>query len=112
MYGTKETEDLLIFIAKLGNAIDGALADGVVNFMDVDEIFSPAAAAKAAFEGASNIPKEIGDLDSKEAADIVQLFAEELDLRNDVAEGLATEGLAVATALVAYINKLRALRAS
>lgn len=110
MYGTQETEDLLVFVAKLGTAIDGALADGVVNFMDVDELFGPAAAAKAAFEGASLIPQEIGDLDSEEAANLVEVFASELDIRNDQAKDLTTEGLAVATALVAYVNKLRNLK--
>lgn len=110
MYGTQETEDLLIFVAKLGNAIEGSLEDGVINFMDIDEIFSPAAAAKSAFEGSSQIPNEIGDLDSTEASNLVEVFAEELDLAHTQAEQLTTEGLAVATALIAYINKLRNLR--
>lgn len=110
MYGTQETEDLLIFVAKLGNAIEGSLEDGVINFMDIDEIFSPAAAAKSAFEGSSQIPKEIGDLDSNEATNLIEVFAEELNLAHTQAEQLTTEGLAVATALIAYINKLRNLR--
>lgn len=110
MYGTKETEDLLIFVAKLGTAIDGALSDGVINLLDLDELFSPASAAKPAFEGASLIPQEIGDLDSSEAAHLVEVFAEELDIRNEQAKELTTEGLAVATALVAYVNKLRNLK--
>lgn len=110
MYGTQETEDLLIFVAKLGNAIEGSLEDGVINFMDIDELFSPAAAAKSAFEGAAEIPKEIVDLDSTEAANLVEIFADELELQHTQAEQLTTEGLAVATALIAYINKLRNLR--
>lgn len=112
MYGTKETEELLVFVAKLGNGIDSALEDGVINFMDVDELFSPAAAAKSAFEGAAEIPKEIGDLDSTEAANLVEIFAGELSIRNELASELTVEGLAVATALVAYINKLRNLKKS
>lgn len=110
MYGTKETEDLLLFVAKLGNAIDNALEDGKVNLLDINQVFSPAAAAKPAFEGATEIPKELGDLDSEEAAYLVQVFGNELDLDNDVAEELTTEGLAVAAALVAYVNKLRGVR--
>lgn len=112
MYGIQETEDLLVFVAKLGNAVEGALEDGVVNLMDIDEIFSPAAAAKDAFEGSSLIPKEMGDLDTNEATYLVEIFAEELKLKHTQAEQLTTEGLAVATALVAYINKLRNLKKS
>jgi len=110
MYGTQETEDLLIFVANLGNAIEGALEDGVINFMDINEIFTPAKSAKAAFEGSSQIPKEINDLDSNEAAHLVEVFAQELDLDHTQAELLTVEGLAVATALIAYINKLRSLK--
>lgn len=110
MYGTQETEDLLVFVAKLGNAIDGALEDGTINLLDLDELFGPAASAKAAFEGASLIPKELGDLDSQEATLLVETFADELNVSSEVAQELSVEGLAVATSLVAYVNKLRNLR--
>lgn len=110
MYGTQETEDLLIFVAKLGGAIDSALSDGKINLLDVDEIFGPAASAKAAFEGAVNIPKEIEDLDSEEAVHLVEVFADELELRSDLAKELSVEGLALATALITYVNKLRSIK--
>lgn len=109
--GTKETEDLLIFVTRLANSIDKTLADGKVGVTDVQYLFDPLLAAKAAFEGVNSLDDELADLSDAEASALVDLVARELDLTNDASEELAEEGLALMVNLVRFVNKIRAARA-
>lgn len=110
MADVKETKDLLVFVTRLANSIDKTLADGKVTVTDTQYLFDPLFAAGAAFNGFAQIPEEIADLDDMEAAELVNVVAQELDLRNDQAEHLSEEGLALAIAVVQYVNKIRATR--
>lgn len=106
MTGIKESKELLIFVARLASGIKRALEDGTIGFTDIEELFGPIMSAKAAFENVELIPAELADLNSVEAAELVATFNAELDL-GDSAEELTEEGLALAFALVSYVNKLR-----
>lgn len=106
----KETEELARFLSRLANSIDKTLSDGSVTVSDVQYLFSPLAAAKPAIEGISKVDNELLDLDAEEATYLVDVFAQELDLSNDVSETLTEEGLALSIALVQFVNKVRAAR--
>jgi hypothetical protein len=110
MASIKETKDLLVFVSRLGNSIDKTLADGKVSVTDTQYLFDPLFAAGAAFTGFADIPAEIDDLDDAEAMELVSVVANELDLSNDAAEHLSEEGLALAIAIVQFVNKIRAAK--
>lgn len=107
MTGIKESKELLTFTARLVSAIKGALADGQIGFTDIEELFGPIMAAKAAFENTNLIPGEIADLDDYEAAELTGVFAREFNLNGSNVEVLSEKGLALALALVAYVNEVR-----
>ena len=107
MSGIKETSELLKFAARLGGAIDKTLADGKVTVTDTQFLFDPLFAAGSAFTGFAEIPAELADLDDEEANELVAVIENELDIANDVAEGLAEDGLALAIAIVQFVNKIR-----
>lgn len=105
--GIKETKELLVFLARFGNAINRALEDGKITWLDAGVLLEPLMASKAAFEGTSIIPQELADLDSMEAIDLSATVAAELDLDDERAEVLTEKGLALGLALVAYVNEIR-----
>lgn len=110
LLGVKETKELLIFIAKLGNSIDVALRDGKVNFLDAGVLFEPLFNAGTAFTGAKEVPAELGELSSTEALELTDAVANTLELDNGNAEYLTERGLELAFNLIAFINELRATR--
>ena len=110
MADVKETKELLVFVSRLANSIDKTLTDGKVTVTDAQYLFDPLFAAGAAFNGFAQIPSEIAELDDKEVAELISVVENELDLRNDQAEQLSEEGLALAIALVQYVNKIRSIK--
>lgn len=103
-----QSKELLVFLARLASGIKGALEDGQIGFSDLDELFAPIMASKAAFEGIDVVPKELADLNDEEAAELVSVIQTELDLGGIKAEEITEEGLALAIKLVAFVNKVRA----
>jgi len=110
LLGIKETKELLVFLAKFGNAVDIALRDGKISFMDAGVLFEPLFASASAFNGVKELPAELGELSSTEALELTDAVAAELDLANDNAEYLTERGLELAFALVAFISEIRSLR--
>lgn len=106
----KESKELLTFLARLGNSIDKALLDGKVTITDAGLLFEPILAAKSAFDGVLLIPEELADLDTDEATELVATVQAELELNDEFVEDIAEEGLALAIALVSYVNKIRSAR--
>lgn len=105
--GIKETGELLIFLARFGDAINVALRDGKIDFTDVGVLFDPIMASRAAFNDVKLVPAELADLSSSEALQLSNLIADELILDDERAEILTEKGLALATALIAFVNELR-----
>lgn len=106
----KELKELLVFSCRLANSIDKTLADGKVTVTDAQFLFDPLFAAGPAFNGFANIELELEDLDDAEAIELVSVVANELDFTNDEAEHLSEEGIALAIAIVRFVNKIRAAR--
>lgn len=104
---TKETTELLRFSARLGNAVDKTIEDGKVTATDIQYLFDPLFAAGSAFAGFNLIDDEIADLDDTEATDLVNVIRDELDIHNNHVEELSEEGLALAIAIVRFVNKIR-----
>jgi len=107
MADIKEVKELVVFAARLGNSIDKSISDGKVSVTDIQYLFDPLFVAGQAFNGFAEIPAELADLDDQEAAELVAVIENELDIANDVAEGLAEDGLALAIAIVQFVNKIR-----
>jgi len=108
----QNTNELLIFLSRFTNAIVESLEDGKVTITDITTIFKPLMAAKDALNDIQEIPLELADLDTDEAALLVRTFQSELDFEVDNIEEVVEEGLAVALSLVLYIQKIRDLKAS
>jgi hypothetical protein len=106
-YSIKETKELLLFVAKFGNALDKALLDGKINLMDAGVIFEPLLAAKDAFNEVAAVPKELADLTEDEAIELNEAVAEELDLDSESTEILTEKGLALVLALINFYKELK-----
>lgn len=103
----QNTNEVLIFLARFSNAIVESLEDGKVTITDITTIFKPLISAKDAFNDIDQVPLELGELDSEEATLLVQTFKDELDLEVDNLEEVVEEGLALAVAIVRFVNKIR-----
>lgn len=83
----KETKDVLLFVIKLGQAIDKSLAnDGKITLMDAPNFFSVLSKLAPAIEGAKYIALEIKDMKDEDVAELKAFVKEELDLEDDKAE--------------------------
>jgi hypothetical protein len=105
-HGIDETKEALKFVLGLGNALGTALEDKKFSMSDLPAFMGPMMAAPAAFSGISNVPKEMGDLDDQEKADLMQFAKDEFDLADDKLEGTVEEGLALAVQIYAFVKKL------
>lgn len=103
----QNTNELLIFLARLSNAIVESLEDGKVTITDVTTIFKPLMSAKDALNDIQEIPLELADLDQNEVNFLVESFKAELNLDRDDIEEIVEEGLAVGFSLVTFINRIR-----
>lgn len=94
-YGLKETKEMLKFVICLGEAVDKSLEDGKIAFDDVGYFMSALMDAGPAFSDLSQIPKELGDMDASEAAELKDYVEDEFDIRSDMIEGLIEGALGV-----------------
>lgn len=85
-YGIKETKELVKFGIALGEAVDASLADGKLGLEDAVNFYTPITAAGDAFADISLVPKELGDLDDAEKAELLSYVENELDIANDKLE--------------------------
>ena len=109
MAGIKETQDLVDFVALLGNAIDEATKDGL-QAQDFGLFMGAIGAIPGAIDGMGEIPKEIKDLDAAEKAQIIAGIKAKLDLRDDVLEGIIEESLSIGVGLWGLVQKIRAAK--
>ena len=78
--GTKETKEMLLFTLELANAIGRSLEDGELTIGDATNFVSPLMDISSAFSGASEIPKELSELDDEAKADILAYAKETFDI--------------------------------
>ena len=108
-YGIKDLKEMVVFVAKVGNAVDVSAEDGI----GVDDLgsFVPAfMSAPQAFEGVSEIPKEAKDLDAEEMKELQDALAKELDLKDDALEAVIEKSLAAIASIFAIAQEIKALK--
>lgn len=107
--GIKETKDLVGFIALLGNAIDKTTDNGL-QMADFGEFMGALGRVPAALDGIDEVPAEIKDLDAAELSELKADLASQLDLRDDVLEGIIEESITIGAALFGLVQKIKAAR--
>jgi hypothetical protein len=105
----KETKEALAFVLSLGNALGTTLADGKITLSEAPQFMGALMAAPAAFQGLTEVPAELKDLDDAEKAELMAFVQSEFDIPNDQIEGVIEEGLALALAIYTFVEKVRAL---
>lgn len=87
-FTTKETIELIDFLAAGATAVDKSREDGKIDLNDVQNFFPAFFLAPNAFTGLGNIKLEWRSIKENDAAraEIVNRWKEKFDLRDDVAE--------------------------
>lgn len=109
-YGVAETKELLRFLASLGNVADNALADGKVDFFDIGSFFTLIPQVAPALNGIKIVPKELGEINAAERAELVAAVEQQLMLRNFVTEDLVEKGLDLALHFAQFVSLIRAAK--
>lgn len=73
MADIKETKELVVAIGSLVGGIMKALKDGKVDLLDIPILFEILTNIRVGMEGITEVPAELKDLDSKEAAELGQI---------------------------------------
>lgn len=108
MPGIQESKELIAFTLKLGNGLGASLEDGKLSFTDAPKFMDAMMAAPAAFQGISEVPAEMKDLDEAEKAELIAYAKTEFDIPQDKVEELVEEGLSLAIAIYNFVEKVRA----
>lgn len=94
-YGIKETKevlDLALNGVKAGLAVS---ADGKVDFNDLAHVIALVPAIQPAIDKIDQVPKELGDLDAAEAAEIVAHISTNLQVTDEKAKIYIAHGLKI-----------------
>lgn len=86
MSGIKETGELVVWLGKLASAIGGSMSDGTIDARDVWTLAGAIPGMPTAFSGITEVPKELKDLDSEEAGELIRLFSEAFEMPSSEAE--------------------------
>lgn len=81
--GIKETKEVVLFAAALGNVISKAKEDGKITFEDALLLMPIIGLAQDAIKGIDKVPAELQDLDDAERRELVEEFAVVLKLSDD-----------------------------
>ena len=108
--GIKDLKELVVFMAVMGNAVDQATKDGF-QAADIGLVVPAFMKAPEAFAGIENVPAEFKDLDDAEKDEIVKAVKENLDLADDVLEGIVEDAFAMVLGIVSLAGKIKAARA-
>jgi hypothetical protein len=104
-FGVEETKDAVKFGCKFGLAISVCL-DGV-DFEDVDEITSALTQLPSALSGMGSIPSEIGDMDTFELQECIDIVRTELKVENQKALLIVEKSLKVLYAIYDLVKEIK-----
>lgn len=107
----KETKELAVFVARLGNAVDASLADGKIGITDAAHLMGPIMAAGPALAGLNQLGPELADMDPAEAEELKQAIAAELDLKSEALESVVEEVAGAALQLASAILAVKKAKA-
>jgi hypothetical protein len=103
--GVKELKEMLGFVLGLGNAFGKSMADGKIGWTDLANFLSPLMKAPAAFQGVTQIPGELADLDPTEKAEVLNYVRTEFDIPQDKVEEAVEDGLKLLGDIHTFIKK-------
>jgi len=96
-YGTQETNDAVLLLAYFGNGYGKSLEDGKFSFSNDLLNFAPVLPQIIpAFSGASQIPKELAELDAEDNASIQQTLEDAFDIPQDRVEDFVEDTVSLA----------------
>lgn len=108
MSGIKETKEVVVFLAKVGEGVEKALADGKIDLSDALDFTGAVMAIGAAVSGVGEVPSELKDLDASEAAELVNAALAELPHLSGKALGVVKAALAVVVSVSSLVSALKA----
>lgn len=104
--GIKETKELVDAVHTAIKAGKTALADGKIDIQDLGQILVLIPAIQSAVDGAKEIPSELKDLDSAEAAELVTHVMTGLAIDDAKAREVIEKSLKVAVAAYELVKAL------
>ena len=103
-YGIEETKEFVKWGLQLGMAVEAALQDGKISWLDATSFMKVVTGAPKAITGIDKVPKELGDMDAAEKKELSEYIKLELDLENDGLEDKIEKGLALALELYGMVK--------
>jgi hypothetical protein len=111
VYSVKNTKEMVTFVAKGTNAGFAIAADKKVDVSDLGHLLSVIPAAGPAFEEMYLIPKELGELDAAEAAEVVAHAAAEFSVDDPKAKVIVEHSLKIAHKAYEIVLEAKAMKA-
>lgn len=106
MYGIEETKKVVDLGLAVGAAVKGALADGKIGLEDLGQLMALAQAFGAGMPNLSQAAKEVGDMQSQDAADLVLYVAGKVG--QSKAEKVSVASLKLGHAVIALVEEIKA----
>lgn len=91
----KETTDLVVLVARIGNGVAASLEDGKITLSDLTNIGPALAALPAAISGIGSIVIELKAATDADKEDLVNTFCAEFSISSAAAEALVEESIAL-----------------
>jgi hypothetical protein len=107
-FGIKETKEAISEIIALANAGDAAAKDGKIDFADLPLLIGIVPKIQPAIDGSGLIPKELGDLSSAEAAELISQISVELVIGDVKAKEIISQSLETIASIAKLVQKIRA----
>lgn len=107
-YGIKETKEALALVIGLANVASAAAKDGKIDMNDIALIFPLISKIQPAIDSVGVIPKEIGDLSSEEAAELITMVGAELAIVDEKAKVVISQGLVTIASIAKLVQTIRA----
>lgn len=108
--GLKETKEMVGFAMSLGNALGKSLADGEVSLNDLSNFIDPILEMPEAFNGAAEIPFEMGDFDELECQELNQFIKDKFDIPEESVEEVVECALGTLCQIALLVQKIESLR--
>ena len=111
MMGSQELKEACKFVMDLGLAVDKADADGKIDMNDAGHLIAALGSAVPAFQGISEVPAEIADMDQAELQELYDYFEAELQLGHDKTKQHVMMALSAVKSLAELYLMIKAAKA-
>lgn len=107
MNETKETRELLTFIATFTSTLGKALEDGRIDVADMAAIFTTLTKLPAAMKDIQKIPRELETITTEEKQRLLREFTQAFNIPNDKAEIAIELSIEIALTLIQLLQVLK-----